>query len=170
MNNLQEYTATAIAIIGAFGGWGAIRYFLNLRAERHKIELENKKNELDIMRGLYEQLDKKVKELSAKVDELYKQVRTLEMEKISLIQKNSMLEVEVEKAKRNECVRPDDECLRRMPDRDYCRLKRLAQGKYDRYHKENGGDGDAAAATDTAKKEKEDEGDGDDDGEEEEHH
>lgn len=170
MNNLQEYTATAIAIIGAFGGWGAIRYFLNLRAERHKIELENKKNELDIMRGLYEQLDRKVKELSAKVDELYKQVHALEREKIDLIQENSMLKVELEKAKRNECVRPDDECLRRMPDRDYCRLKRLAQGKYDRYHKESGGDGDAAAAPDTAKKEKEDEGDGDGNGEEEEHH
>lgn len=168
MNNLQEYTATAIAIIGALGGWGAIRYFLNLRAERHKIELENKKNELDIMRGLYEQLDKKVKELSAKVDELYKQVRTLEMEKISLIQKNSMLEVEVEKAKRNECVRPDDECLRRMPDRDYCRLKRLAQGKYDKYHKTTGGDG-VAAEIDMAKEGKEEETDGDEE-EEEEHH
>lgn len=167
MNNLQEYTATAIAIIGALGGWGAIRYFLNLRAERHKIELENKKNELDIMRGLYEQLDKKVKELSAKVDELYKQVRTLEMEKISLIQKNSMLEVEVEKAKRNECLRPDDECLRRMPDRDYCRLVRLARGKYDKYHKTTGGDG-VAAEIDMAKEGKEEETDGDE--EEEEHH
>lgn len=167
MNNLQEYTATAIAIIGALGGWGAIRYFLNLRAERHKIELENKKNELDIMRGLYEQLDKKVKELSAKVDELYKQVRTLEMEKISLIQKNSMLEVEVEKAKRNECLRPDDDCLRRMPDRDYCRLVRLARGKYDKYHKTTGGDG-VAAEIDMAKEGKEEETDGDE--EEEEHH
>lgn len=153
----------AIAIIGALGGWGAIRYFLNLRAERHKIELENKKNELDIMRGLYEQLDKKVKELSAKVDELYKQVRTLEMEKISLIQKNSMLEVEVEKAKRNECVRPDDECLKRMPPRDYCRLKRLAQGRYDKYHKVGGDDGGDFG---TATEEKEDDGDGDDDEEE----
>lgn len=169
MNNLQEYAATAIAIIGAFGGWGAIRYFLNLRAERHKIELENKKNELDIMRGLYEQLDRKVKELSAKVDELYKQVRTLEMEKISLIQRNSMLEVELEKAKHNECVRPDDECLKRMPPRDYCRLKRLAQGKYDKYHKEGGGDGGNAGELGTAKEGKEDEGDGGD-GEEEEHH
>lgn len=164
MNNLQEYAATAIAIIGAFGGWGAIRYFLNLRAERHKIELENKKNELDIMRGLYEQLDKKVKELSAKVDELYKQVRTLEMEKISLIQKNSMLEVELEKAKHNECVRPDDECLKRMPPRDYCRLKRLAQGRYDKYHKAVG---DNDGEFDTGKEEKEVEGDGDDDEEEE---
>ena len=27
-----------------------------------------------------------------------------------------------------------DECLRRMPDRDYCRLVRLARGKYDSYH------------------------------------
>ena len=167
MNNLQEYTATAIAIIGALGGWGAIRYFLNLRAERHKIELENKKNELDIMRGLYEQLDKKVKELSAKVDELYKQVHALEREKIDLIQENSMLKVELEKAKRNECVRPDDECLRRMPDRDYCRLVRLTRGKYDKYHKTTGGDG-VAAEIDMAKEGKEEETDGDE--EEEEHH
>lgn len=133
-DSIKGYATLAAGIVACLGGWGAIRYMLNLRAERHKIELENKKNELDIMRGLYEQLDNKVKELSAKVDELYKQVHSLEREKIALIQKNSMLEVELQKARSNVCLRPDDECLKRMPDRDYCRLVRLAKGKYDHYH------------------------------------
>lgn len=31
-------------------------------------------------------------------------------------------------------MRPDDECLKRLPPRTYCRLKRLSQGYYDKYY------------------------------------
>ena len=134
LDDIRGWVTLATGIVACLGGWGAIRYMLNLRAERHKVELENKKNELDIMRALYEQLDRKVKELSAKVDELYKQVHSLEREKIELIQKKSILELELQKSRSNVCLRPDDECFKRMPDRDYCRLVRLVKGKYDHYH------------------------------------
>ena len=36
-----------------------------------------------------------------------------------------------EDAAHNICVRPDDDCLRRLPPRVYCRLKKLAKGDYD---------------------------------------
>lgn len=37
-------------------------------------------------------------------------------------------------AEHNVCMRPDDECLKRLPPRTYCRLKRLSQGYYDKYY------------------------------------
>lgn len=163
----MDYMTAAAAAVTAIGGWQAVRYLLNLRAERRKAALGNKRDEIDIMRGVLQQLEAKEKELSAKVDELYRRVHALEKEKIDLIKENSLLKVELERAKRNECLRPDDDCLRRMPDRDYCRLVRLARGKYDEYHKPTGGDG-VATEIDTAKDGKEEETDGDD--EEEEHH
>ena len=148
MEELKDYLIAAATAVGTLGGWQAIRYLLNLRAERRKAaaeaelkELEADEKELGVMHGLIESLqqrieqqDRKISELNARVDRLYEEKHKLERENNELLRENSMLKVELERARHNVCVRPDDECLRRMPDRDYCRLVRLARGKYDSYH------------------------------------
>ena len=48
------------------------------------------------------------------------------------------LRLALKEAEYNVCVRPDDECFKgRLPKRTYCRLKKLAQGDYDAFYKDN---------------------------------
>lgn len=133
---MNEYITMLVTLIGGLGGWAMLKYVFNWRTERRKAEAEAKKGEIEVMRGVLNTLDKKVKELSAKVDELYKQVHQLESEKLQLIIKNSELTLALKEAQNNVCLRPDDECLKRMPPRDYCRLRKLARGEYDKFYKD----------------------------------
>lgn len=131
---MKEYITLALTVIGGLGGWAMLKYLINWSTERRKSETEAKKGEIEVMRSVLNTLDEKVKELSSKVDELYKQVHQLENEKLQLIIKNSELSLALKEAQNNMCLRPDDECLKRMPPRDYCRLRKLARGEYDKFY------------------------------------
>ena len=91
--------------------------------------------ETDAFMKRYNALEDEIKRLNDKVDNLYKKVHELEDERIALLKRNSELELALKEAQHNLCVRPDDECLKRMPPRDYCRLVKLANGEYDEYYK-----------------------------------
>lgn len=60
----------------------------------------------------------------------------MEGERLRLINENNELKLALKEAQHNVCVRPDDECLKRMPPRDYCRLVKLANHEYDVYYKQ----------------------------------
>ena len=82
----------------------------------------------------YEFLEKRYKELSSKVDLLYKQVHALEQERLDLIQENNELRLALKEAQHNVCLVPDDECLKRLPKRDQCRLRNILRGEYAKKH------------------------------------
>ena len=54
--------------------------------------------------------------------------------------RNKELELQLQEARSHVCMVPDDECLKRLPNRTYCRLKRLSQGYYDKYYDKKGND------------------------------
>ena len=68
------------------------------------------------------------------MDKLYEEKHELERLNNELIRENNELRLKLMEAEHNLCVRPDDECLKRMPPRDYCRLVKLANHEYDKYY------------------------------------
>lgn len=151
----MEISTTLEVIVGAvasLGGLGLIKFLFFMRPERRKAqaeaelkELEADEKELGVMRGLIESLqqrieqqDKKISELNARIDALYAEKHELEKVNNELVREANELRLQLMEARHNVCVRPDDECLKRMPPRDYCRLVSLARGRYDKFHKAAG--------------------------------
>ena len=159
INGILEVIVGAVA---SLGGLSLIKFLFFMRPERRKAaaeaelkELEADEKELGVMRGLIESLqqrieqqDKKISELNARIDALYVEKYELEKRNNDLVREANELRLQLMEAQHNVCVRPDDECLKRMPPRDYCRLVKLAKGGYDKYHApEAQGDGDAAESS-----------------------
>lgn len=159
INGILEVIVGAVA---SLGGLSLIKFLFFMRPERRKAaaeaelkELEADEKELGVMRGLIESLqqrieqqDKKISELNARIDALYVEKHELEKRNNDLVREANELRLQLMEAQHNVCVRPDDECLKRMPPRDYCRLVKLAKGGYDKYHAtEAQGDGDAAESS-----------------------
>ena len=100
------------SIIVALGGWRFTSYLFNRDTEKRKAEARAKDAELETMRKQMDWMQEKYETVSKKLDELYVKFRKLEEEKIK-------------------CERPDDDCIRRLPPRQKCRLKMLLNGTYD---------------------------------------
>lgn len=147
----MEFSSTFEVIVGAvasLGGLSLIKFLFFMRPERRKAsaeaelkELEADEKELNVMKSLVESLqqrieqqDKKIRELNERVDKLYAEKHELEKLNNELVRENNELRLQLMDAQHNLCVRPDDEYLKRMPPREHCRLKRLANGYYDKYY------------------------------------
>ena len=116
---MNDTIITISSILGAVGGWEAIKYLLNRKTNK-KVE---EANAFKIQR-----------ELKKKVDELYKRVHILEEEKLSLISENNELKLQLKEAEKHICLQPDDACLQRLNDRAKCRLIGLLRGEYTKDH------------------------------------
>ena len=136
MEKLYEGMGIAGTVIGALGGWKLVEWLLNRKANRRRAIAEAVKMETDAFMARYNALEAEIQRLNKKVDELYKKVHDLEGERLRLINENNELKLALKEAQHNVCVRPDDECLKRMPPRDYCRLVKLANHEYDGYYKD----------------------------------
>ena len=90
---------------------------------------------MDTLRRQVDWIQKKYEAVSKKLDDLFVKFRELEEEKIELLAKNHELQLALKIAEYNKCVRPDDECIRRLPVRDKCRLRQLLSGKYENLDK-----------------------------------
>lgn len=93
-----------------------------------------KREQIKSLMEQYEFLEKRYNELNAKVDGLYKQVHALEKERLDLMQENNELRLALKEAQHNVCLVPDDECLKRLPKRDQCRLRNILRGEYAKEH------------------------------------
>lgn len=136
-----------IGAVASLGGFSLIKFFFFMKPERRKAqaeaeikELEAEEKEMSVMRTLVESLkqrieqqDEKIRKLNQRVDKLYEEKHELDRLNNQLTRENAMLQIKLE-AQHNLCVRPDDECLKRMPPRDYCRLVKLANHEYDKYY------------------------------------
>ena len=136
MEKLYEGMGIAGTVIGALGGWKLVEWLLNRKANRRRAIAEAVGAETDAFMARYNALEAEIQRLNKKVDEPYKKVHDLEGERLRLINENNELKLALKEAQHNVCVRPDDECLKRMPPRDYCRLVKLANHEYDNYYKE----------------------------------
>lgn len=145
LNGILQFIIGAVA---SLGGLSLIKFLFFMNPEKRKAraeakikELETDEKEISVMRSLVdslkeriEQQDAKIKMLNEKVDFLYEEKHKLERENNDLVRENAMLKIQLAQAERDMCVRPDDECMKRQPPRDHCRLKRLARGYYDKFY------------------------------------
>ena len=124
-----------IVILGALGGLEGIRQFMKWwrtrRAEKRVQEAAADNAELETLRKQYDWLQGKYEALNKKVDELYNSIHDLETRNMELLKRNGELELALKIAEWDKCERPDDECIRRLPPRQRCRLKMLLNGAYD---------------------------------------
>ena len=139
-----------IGVVTALGGLSLIKFLFFMKPEKRKAaaeadikEVEKEERKLGVMEQLVkslqeriEQQDQKIRELNQRVDKLYEEKHELERLNNQLTRENAMLQIKLVEAQHNLCVRPDDECLKRMPPRDYCRLVKLANHEYDKYYQD----------------------------------
>lgn len=137
-----------VSVVASLGGLSLIKFLFFMKPERRKAqaeaeikELEAKEKEMSVMKQLVESLkqrieqqDRKISELNERVDKLYVEKHELEKLNNELVRENNELRLQLMEARHNLCVLPDDECLKRMPPRDYCRLVKLANHEYDGYY------------------------------------
>lgn len=136
MEKLYEGMGIAGTVIGALGGWKLVEWMLNRKANRRRAIAEAVKMETDAFMARYNALEAEIQRLNKKVDELYDKLRSVQDKNLALLKEKNEVELRLKEAQHNVCVRPDDECLKRMPPRDYCRLVKLANHEYDVYYKQ----------------------------------
>lgn len=148
--DMGNITEVIISVVGALGGLSLVKFLFFMNPERRKAaaeadikEVEKEERKLGVMEQLVkslqeriEQQDQKIRELNQRVDKLYEEKHELERLNNQLTRENAMLQIKLVEAQHNLCVRPDDECLKRMPPRDYCRLVKLANHEYDKYYQD----------------------------------
>lgn len=139
----KDIMEVLIAVVAAFGGWQFVKYMLNLGANRRITAADAFTAERKAIMEDYSRVQKEVDEakdeikaLNRKVDELYKQVHNLERERLDLTKKindltqeNGELRLRLKEAEHNVCMRPDGDCIRRLPARTYCALYQVAEGR-----------------------------------------
>lgn len=141
MNGVEIFLTAGGGLITALGGFEFVKYLLNKgsndRIMAAQAFQEERKAIIEDYHRVQQEVDsakEEIRKQGEKIDELYKRVRSLESERLNLIKENNELRLALKEAEHNICVRPDDECLKRLPPRMYCRLKNLAAGKYDEYY------------------------------------
>lgn len=134
MENFTTQYDWLIATITALGGWKLVSWLLNRKELKRKALAEAISLETDSLVKRYNVMEQELEKLKQKVEELQVTVATLQQDKLDLIKRNNELELALKEAEHNVCMRPDDECLKRLPPRTYCRLKRLSQDYYDKYY------------------------------------
>lgn len=134
MENFTSQYDWLLAAIGALGGWKFVNWILNRKELKRKALAEAISLETDSLVKRYNVMEQELEKLKLKVEELQVTVTNLQQDKLDLIKRNNELELALREAEHNVCMRPDDECLKRLPPRTYCRLKRLSQGYYDKYY------------------------------------
>lgn len=137
MTNFTTEYDWLLAAIAALGGWKLVNWILNRKEIKRKALAEAISLETDSLVKRYNVMEQELEKLKQKVEELQVTVSTLQQDKLDLMKRNAELEIALREAEHNVCIRPDDECLKRMPPRTYCRLKRLSQGYYDEYYKKD---------------------------------
>lgn len=137
MENFTSQYDWLIAVIAALGGWKLVNWILNRKEIKRKALAEAISLETDSLVKRYNTMESELEHLKKEVEELQAKVNALQEDKLDLLMRNKELELQLQEAQSHMCLVPDDECLKRLPNRTYCRLKRLSQGYYDKYYDKN---------------------------------
>lgn len=141
--NFTSFDEWLLAAIATLGGWRLVNWILNRKEIKRKALAEAISLETDSLVKRYNAMESELEKLKSEVEELQRKVAVLQEDKLDLIKENNELKLALQEAQQHVCMRPDDECLKRMPPRMYCRLKRLSNGYYDEYYKNKNKDENA---------------------------
>lgn len=136
MSVTGDIISVAAGALGALGGWQLVKYLLNLGSNRRVAAAQAFSVEYKAVMEDYHRVQKEVddakdeiRKLNKKVDALYAQVHSLENERLDLLRENGELKLRLKEAEHNVCMRPDGDCVRRLPARAYCALYQVAEGR-----------------------------------------
>ena len=136
MNSLGIFLSAAGGLIATLGGFEFIKYLFNKNSNDRIMAAKAFQEERKAILEDYKRIQSEVDRMQGVIDELRKRVCALEETRLDLIKENNDLKLALKEAEHKVCLRPDDECFKgRMPPRTYCRLKKLAQGDYDAFYK-----------------------------------
>lgn len=102
------------AVIAALGGWEAIRYFINRKANARKAEAEADSAEFGVLRETVEFLQTQLKEKEERFANQTDHLRKVQDDYFELLKKNAATELELQRFR---CVRP--KCAQREPQNGY---------------------------------------------------
>lgn len=135
MNDWGVFASVVGGLITALGGFEFIKYLFNKNSNERIMAAKAFQAERETILSDYKRIQTEVDRMQSVIDELRKRVCALEENRLDLIKENNELKLALKEAEHNVCLRPDDECFKgRMPPREYCRLKKLANGQYDVYY------------------------------------
>lgn len=131
MNLLDASPSVLAVIVVGTVVWKVIRFFLYRDTERRKEEIRVRDIESESLRKQMDWMQKKYDIVNNELDSLYGRYRKLEEEKVEMIKENNELRLALKIAEYDRCERPDDECIKRLPARQKCRLRMLLSGHYE---------------------------------------
>ena len=131
MNLLDASPSVLAVIVVGTVLWKIIRFFLYRDTERRKEEIRVRDIESESLRKQMDWMQKKYDVVNSELDSLYGRYRKLEEEKVEMIKENNELRLALKIAQYERCERPDDECIKRLPTRQKCRLRMLLSGHYE---------------------------------------
>lgn len=131
MNLLDASPSVLAVIVVGTVLWKTIRFFLYRDTERRKEEIRVRDIESESLRKQMDWMQKKYDVVNSELDSLYGRYRKLEEEKVEMIKENNELRLALKIAEYDRCERPDDECIKRLPARQKCRLRMLLSGHYE---------------------------------------
>lgn len=125
---------SAGTIIVALGGLEFVKFLFNRNTTKKVEEANAFKVQRDALMEDYKRVQDEVDKLKTKVDDLYDRLHNLENERLSLINENNKLRLELKEAEKHVCLQPDDKCLQRLNQNDHCRLRKILRGEYKKDH------------------------------------
>jgi len=102
------------AVLGALGGWEAIKYLINRKTNARKEEAEADSAEFCVLRETVEFLQTQLKEKEERFANQTDRLRKLQDDYFELLKKNAATELELQRFR---CVRP--KCAQREPQNGY---------------------------------------------------
>ena len=131
---MKETLTIVVSLITALGGWEAIKYLINRKANTRIAEANAFKVERDALIEDYRRVQGEVDELKKQVAKLYKEIDELKSDRLRLTEENHELKLALKEAEKHACLRPDDRCLQRLNPDDQCRLREILRGEYAKDH------------------------------------
>lgn len=111
---IMQVLATLATVIGAVGGWEAIKYLINRKTNSRKAEAEADSVEFEVLRQTTEFLQVQLKEKEERFAEQTELVRSLNTEVLDLTKEKGRLELELQKYR---CIVA--KCPKREPENGY---------------------------------------------------
>lgn len=114
MDRIATVFTNIAAIIATLGGWEAIKYFLNRKANQRKAEAEADSVEFTVLKNAVEFLEQQLQEKEIRFSEQIEVVRKLNAEVLELTKDKAKLELELQTYR---CLRK--KCGQREPQNGY---------------------------------------------------
>lgn len=131
---MKEALTVAAALVTALGGWEAVKYLLNRKANSRVAEANAFKVEREALIEDYKRVQAEVDKLKEQVAKLYTEIDELKSDRLRLMQENGELRLQLKEAEKHVCLQPDDRCLQRLNPADRCRLRKILRGEYEKDH------------------------------------